>query len=48
LPPGLPERVTARLGRLPIWAQGCATGLGAASIEALSPAGVAPFIYFQF
>jgi D-alanyl-lipoteichoic acid acyltransferase DltB (MBOAT superfamily) len=48
LPPGLLERMTARLGRIPVWAQGCGAGIGAAAVEAMAPAGIAPFIYFQF
>jgi len=48
LPPDLPARTAARLHPLPPVAVGALAGLALAIIDALSPAGVAPFIYFQF
>ncbi|NBB82628.1 MAG: MBOAT family protein [Alphaproteobacteria bacterium] len=48
LPPDLPERLEARLRRVPLALQGALAGLAVALIDALGPEGVAPFIYFQF
>ncbi|MEQ8966027.1 MAG: MBOAT family protein [Azospirillaceae bacterium] len=48
LPPDLPARVAGRLRPLPPVALGALAGLTLAVIDALAPAGVAPFIYFQF
>ncbi|HEV2301280.1 MAG TPA: MBOAT family protein [Stellaceae bacterium] len=48
VPQGCFERVVDSLGRLPVWSQGSLAGLAAATINALGPAGVAPFIYFRF
>jgi alginate O-acetyltransferase complex protein AlgI len=47
-PPDLFERITSRLGRIPVWSMGAAAGLVVAAINALGPEGVAPFIYFRF
>ena len=48
LPAKLFEEAVEKLGRLPVWSQGSLAGLAAAAINALGPAGVAPFIYFRF
>ena len=47
-PPELFERCADAVGRLPIWGLGALAGIVVAVIDALGPAGVAPFIYFQF
>ena len=47
-PSGLLERMANMLGRLPAWGQGSLAGLAVAAINAVGPAGVAPFIYFRF
>jgi alginate O-acetyltransferase complex protein AlgI len=47
-PPGLLERASDVLGRLPSWGQGSLAGATVAAINALGPAGIAPFIYFRF
>lgn len=47
-PPGWVQRLEARLAPWPAWALGLAFGLGVVVVLALGPAGVAPFIYFQF
>ena len=48
LPPGWVQRLEARLVGVPAWALGLGFGAGVVLILALGPAGVAPFIYFQF
>jgi D-alanyl-lipoteichoic acid acyltransferase DltB (MBOAT superfamily) len=47
-PATLLERTAALFGRLPFWGQGALAGVAAAAVNAVGPAGVAPFIYFQF
>jgi alginate O-acetyltransferase complex protein AlgI len=47
-PPGLLARGAEYFGRLPAWGQGSLAGIAAAAINAIGPAGIAPFIYFQF
>jgi len=47
-PSGWVQRLEASLRRWPGWALGLAFGAGIVLILALGPAGVAPFIYFQF
>ena len=41
-------RLQAGFSRMPFWAQGSLLGLWLAFTSALSPTGVAPFIYFNF
>jgi D-alanyl-lipoteichoic acid acyltransferase DltB (MBOAT superfamily) len=48
LPPSWGERFELRLSRWPLALQGAAMGAAIAAILALSPRGIAPFIYFQF
>jgi hypothetical protein len=48
LPGDLGQRAMAAFSRVHWAAQGAALGLVLVVIGALSPAGVAPFIYFQF
>lgn len=48
IPKGFFEQAVDSLGRLPVWSQGSLAGLAVAAINALGPAGVAPFIYFRF
>ena len=48
LPPNWTQRLEARLAHLPGWLLGLAFGAGVVLVLALGPAGVAPFIYFQF
>lgn len=48
LPPDFWPRIQARLSRMPYYAQGAAAGVALMAINVLGPAGVAPFIYFQF
>ncbi|HET8729473.1 MAG TPA: MBOAT family O-acyltransferase [Alphaproteobacteria bacterium] len=47
-PAGSFARAAHGFGRLPAWMQGALVGVGIVAIDALGPAGVAPFIYFQF
>ncbi len=47
-PPGLFPWAAEHFGRLPSWGQGSLAGVAAAAINAIGPAGIAPFIYFQF
>lgn len=47
-PPDLRDRLSSALARLPVWAGGAVTGAAVAFIEAIGPAGIAPFIYFRF
>ncbi len=47
-PSTLLERTAALFGRLPSWGQGAVAGIAAAAVNAVGPAGIAPFIYFQF
>jgi alginate O-acetyltransferase complex protein AlgI len=47
-PPALFARTAAALGRVPAWGIGATAGIVTAAINALGPAGVAPFIYFRF
>ena len=47
-PPALFERTATALGRVPVWGIGATAGIVTAAINALGPAGVAPFIYFRF
>jgi alginate O-acetyltransferase complex protein AlgI len=47
-PAGSLARWADRFGQLPNWGMGVAAGLLVAAINALGPAGVAPFIYFRF
>jgi D-alanyl-lipoteichoic acid acyltransferase DltB (MBOAT superfamily) len=47
-PPTLFARSATALGRLPVWGLGATSGLAVAALNALGPAGVAPFIYFRF
>jgi D-alanyl-lipoteichoic acid acyltransferase DltB (MBOAT superfamily) len=42
------ERAAIALGRMPVWGLGATAGIVVAAINALGPAGVAPFIYFRF
>ena len=48
LPGELVKRTAHRLERLPVLWLGLMLGVGIFLIEAVAPAGVAPFIYFQF
>ena len=48
LPPNSLERLAGGFCRLPVLLQGALVGFGIVAIDALGPAGVAPFIYFQF
>ena len=48
LPPGSLEGLRRRFELLPVPAQGAALALAVLCIEALSPQGIAPFIYFRF
>lgn len=48
LPPDLHDRLAGHFIRLPLLVQGLVVGVGVVAIDALGPAGVAPFIYFQF
>ena len=48
VPPDLPERLGGLAARLPVWSQGALAGSVIATIDALGPDGIAPFIYFQF
>jgi len=48
LPSRAIERAASVLQRLPSPAAGVAIGLALLLVEAIRPAGVAPFIYFQF
>jgi hypothetical protein len=48
LPPRLVEAWAARLGRLPAPALGAGVAASVLVVDALRPAGIAPFIYFQF
>jgi D-alanyl-lipoteichoic acid acyltransferase DltB (MBOAT superfamily) len=48
LPHALFERAATMFERLPAWGLGAAAGVVVAAINALGPAGVAPFIYFRF
>lgn len=41
-------RTESRVLGLPAWAQGVALGAAIVAVDAIGPAGVAPFIYFQF
>ena len=47
-PDALFERAAGALARLPAWGLGAAAGIAVATINALGPEGVAPFIYFRF
>lgn len=47
-PPHWPQRLEAALRPLPAWALGLSFGLALVIVLTLGPAGVAPFIYFQF
>lgn len=47
-PPNWLARLETTLGSVPLAVKGAALGLGIVLIEACGPAGVAPFIYFQF
>ncbi len=47
-PARLLERSAAVFGRLPSWGQGALAGIFAAAVNAVGPAGIAPFIYFRF
>lgn len=47
-PPHWPQRLEAALRPLPAWALGLGFGLALVIVLTLGPAGVAPFIYFQF
>jgi alginate O-acetyltransferase complex protein AlgI len=47
-PADLGERCGRAVARLPIWSQGVLAGCTIATIDALGPDGIAPFIYFQF
>jgi alginate O-acetyltransferase complex protein AlgI len=47
-PAALFERAAAAFGRMPVWGLGATAGSVVAAINALGPAGVAPFIYFRF
>jgi D-alanyl-lipoteichoic acid acyltransferase DltB (MBOAT superfamily) len=42
------DRVAVRLGRLPAPAYGLAFGMAILTLDAMRPAGVPPFIYYQF
>ena len=48
LPEDRVERLEAWLTRAPLALQGALLGLGIVAIDSFGPAGVAPFIYFQF
>ncbi|RVT96109.1 MBOAT family protein [Rhodovarius crocodyli] len=48
LPADWPQRLEAALKPMPAWALGLGFGLALVIILTLGPAGVAPFIYFQF
>ncbi len=48
VPPRIPERVTEVFGRMAPALQLVALGVGLVLIDALGPAGIAPFIYYQF
>ena len=48
VPPRIPERITEGFGRLAPALQMAALGIGLVLVDALGPAGIAPFIYFQF
>ena len=48
LPPRAIERLSGQLARLPSPAVGVMVGVALLLVEAIRPAGVAPFIYFQF
>ena len=48
IPPDLAERLGGLAARLPVWSQGAVAGSVIATIDALGPDGIAPFIYFQF
>jgi D-alanyl-lipoteichoic acid acyltransferase DltB (MBOAT superfamily) len=48
VPPRLPERAAEAFGRLAPALQLAALGIGLVLVDALGPAGIAPFIYFQF
>ncbi len=48
IPPGSLDGLRRRFERLPVPAQGAALALVVLCIEALSPQGIAPFIYFRF
>lgn len=48
LPENMIDRAEQRLARLPAMAQGAMAGILVFILNALSPEGVAPFIYFQF
>lgn len=48
LPKDRLARAESRMLGLPVWAQGAAFGAAIVAIDAIGPAGVAPFIYFQF
>jgi len=47
-PPNLLRHLEEALAELPIPAQGALLGIIVATIFALGPRGIAPFIYFQF
>ncbi len=48
VPPRVPERVTEAFGHLAPAFQLAALGVGLVLVDALGPAGIAPFIYYQF
>ncbi len=48
VPPRVPERVTETFGHLAPALQLAALGVGLVLVDALGPAGIAPFIYYQF
>jgi alginate O-acetyltransferase complex protein AlgI len=48
VPPRIPERVTEGFGQLAPVLQMVALGFGLILVGALGPAGIAPFIYYQF
>ncbi len=48
VPPRLPERATEAFARVAPALQVAALGFGLVVVDALGPAGIAPFIYFQF
>ena len=48
VPRDLPGRLARLIGDYPAWMWGVTAGVAIAMIDAIGPAGVAPFIYFQF